>query len=359
VAYNNYPVVGVTWEQATDYATWRTDRVNEMALAQSGATMLPDFEGIRDNEDHEEIRNNQVFNTQKYMLSSAYNPEIGEKPKQDLFGNDRKVTNSDGILFPDFRLPTESEWEYAAYAIHAIDGEENSGEGRQFPWTGHQMRNPSKKYRGEMQANYARGRGDYMGMGGRLNDRATVTNTVDSYWPNDFGLYNMAGNVNEWVMDVYRPLTGTEAEEYNAFRGNEWKSVDWENSTATGEEVKIPVIDSLGRVTYVYPSVDTALIHADVRNYGDGDARSGMNADNWKLPIDPAVATGMLYNADNDLLAVKLTNRTRVYKGGSWRDRPYWLNPSARRYLEQDQCRDDIGFRCVVSKVGSDDTRFR
>ena len=54
-------------------------------------------------------------------------------------------------------------------------------------------------------ANFKRGRGDNMGVAGNLNDNADITAPVRSYWPNDYGLYNMAGNVSEWVMDVYRP----------------------------------------------------------------------------------------------------------------------------------------------------------
>lgn len=365
VAYNNYPVVGVTWEQASDYCIWRTNRVNELALAQEGHILLPDYESMRDNEDADEIRNNIVFDSKKYSLSSEYNPEEGKAPKQDLFGEARKVNMSDGLLYPDFRLPTEAEWEYAAYAVVAVDGEENSGEKKQFPWPGHQMRNPEKKHRGEIQANFVRGRGDMMGMGGQLNDKATITNTVDSYWPNEFGLYNMAGNVNEWVMDVYRPLTGEQVEEYNSFRGNEFKAPVFNENTQDGKAVMIPVIDSLGRVKYVYPvekSEETMgkYIKYDVRDYGDGDSRSGMNPDLWKTPIDPDIATQGMYDPDttaDGLLSAKLTNRTRVYKGGSWRDRAYWLNPSTRRYLEQDKCTDDIGFRCVVPKLGSDDLR--
>ena len=53
-------------------------------------------------------------------------------------------------------------------------------------------------------ANFKRGRGDNMGVAGNLNDNADITAPVRSYWPNDYGLYNMAGNVSEWVMDVYR-----------------------------------------------------------------------------------------------------------------------------------------------------------
>ena len=56
-------------------------------------------------------------------------------------------------------------------------------------------------------ANFKRGDGDNMGTGGYLNDKADITAPVRSYVPNDFGLYNMAGNVNEWTYDVYRKLS--------------------------------------------------------------------------------------------------------------------------------------------------------
>jgi len=48
-----------------------------------------------------------------------------------------------------------------------------------------------------------------------------------------------------------------------------------------------------------------------------------------------------------------LNDNARVYKGGSWKDRAYWLNPSTRRFLDQDASRDDIGFRCAMIRVGS------
>ena len=59
-----------------------------------------------------------------------------------------------------------------------------------------------------------------MGVSGRLNDAYTITAPVDAFAPNDFGLYNMAGNVNEWVMDVYRETSFQDVTEYNSFRGN-------------------------------------------------------------------------------------------------------------------------------------------
>ncbi len=55
----------------------------------------------------------------------------------------------------------------------------------------------------------------------------------------------------------------------------------------------------------------------------------------------------------------KLTNITSVFKGGSWKDRAYWLNPSTRRYLEQDRATSDLGFRCAMSKLGAAEDAMR
>ena len=70
-------------------------------------------------------------------------------------------------------------------------------------------------------ANFKRGRGDNMGIAGNLNDEADITAAVRSYWPNDYGIYDMAGNVSEWVMDVYRPvIEQTSTADHRSFRGN-------------------------------------------------------------------------------------------------------------------------------------------
>ena len=73
-----------------------------------------------------------------------------------------------------------------------------------------------------------------MGVAGALNDNADVTAPVYSYAPNDYGLYNMAGNVSEWVMDVYRPGTLQDAQEFRPFRGNVFstKLLDSEGNVA-------------------------------------------------------------------------------------------------------------------------------
>ncbi len=88
-----------------------------------------------------------------------------------------------------FRLPTEREWEEAARAGHTL---------AVYPWRAEGIRNPKT---GEILANCTRGPYDYMGVAGQLNDGSDVTTPVDAYYPNDFGLYNMAGNVAEMVAE--------------------------------------------------------------------------------------------------------------------------------------------------------------
>jgi hypothetical protein len=48
-----------------------------------------------------------------------------------------------------------------------------------------------------------------------------------------------------------------------------------------------------------------------------------------------------------------VNEKSRVYKGGSWNDRAYWLNPATRRYMQQDEASAEVGFRCAMSLVGS------
>ena len=345
-AFDQYPVVGVTWEQAMDYCTWRTDRVNELALARAGIILPPDFNSLQKLTDLDSISNNFVFNTQKYLLQESYQPKAGKTPKLDLYGKNRKVDMSDGILFSEYRLPTEAEWEFAAYAIES--GKNGLvREGKIYPWSGSQVRTPSKKQMGQMEANFVRGRGDMMGTSGSLNDKATITAPVSSYAPNDFGLYNMAGNVNEWVLDVYRPTSYEDVAEYNSFRGNIYTTPIVASVDELGN--KVYTTDSLGRIaTQVVPN-------GDVRDFKDGDPTSQYNfslagdstgLNNLKNPvkIDPT-----------DVLSLNITDKTRVYKGGSWKDRVFWLNPSTRRYLDQDKSSNDIGFRCAMSMIGNID----
>ncbi len=334
-AFDQYPVVGITWEQAMDYCAWRTDRVNEMALITAGIIEAPDFSKVA-NLSYDSIRTNFVFNTQKYLLQNQYQPKSGKNIKKDLAGNIRKVDMSDGLLFSDFRLPTEAEWEFAAYAIRA-DKDGFVTEGKIYPWSGSQMRNPSKADRGRMQANFVRGRGDLMGTSGSLNDNATITAPVSNYFPNDFGLYNMAGNVNEWVLDVYRQSSFDDVAEYNSFRGNVYLSPKPTGKDAFGRNIY--AIDPMGRILN-----DSIL---DVRDYKDGDAQSKIN-----FSLNTTVNVVDTFDI-TDVLRPVVSNKTRIYKGGSWKDRVYWLNPSTRRYMQQDKSANDVGFRCAMSMIGN------
>ncbi len=217
-AYRDYPVVGVNWLQANDYCAWRTDRVNEVILIREG---LFEHYPNQINEDH--------FNTDSY-LAGQY--ESGKKVDgvQDFNPNKdtRNIRMEDGILLPRYRLPTEAEWEYAAYGLLGNTVDERVVERRIYPWNGHWVRYDSRKkggaFYGDFRGNFMRGRGDYMGVAGSLNDNADVTAPVFSYWPNDYGLYNMAGNVSEWVMDVYRPLSPEDKDGFRPFRGNVFKT---------------------------------------------------------------------------------------------------------------------------------------
>lgn len=123
-AFGNYPLVGVTWKQATAFCEWRTHYLNS-------------------------------------------------------FLESKKRTAES-----DFRLPTEAQWEYAARGGRSQ---------AQFPWGGPYLRNK----KGCLLANFKPGRGNYPEDGGFYTVRA------DAYWPNDFGLYNMAGNVSEWTSSLY------------------------------------------------------------------------------------------------------------------------------------------------------------
>ncbi|MFN8154441.1 MAG: SUMF1/EgtB/PvdO family nonheme iron enzyme [Bacteroidia bacterium] len=320
-AYEDYPVVGVNWLQCNDYCAWRTDRVNEQILIREGILRVNPAQVNEDN-----------FNTDAY-LAGQYEGLV-KSPLVDLNPNvdTRKVRMEDGILLPRYRLPTEAEWEFAALSLIGNTVYENVNERKLYPWNGHGVRNAEDKWQGEMLANFKRGRGDNMGVSGRLNDNADITAPVYSFVPNDYGIYNMAGNVAEWVMDVYRPLSGEDKTDFRSFRGSVYQT------QVTDEEGAIAEKDSLGRIQQRDVTEQEAATRRNYQkanniNYVDGD--------------EPDYAS---YGSGNTTL---IDDKARVVKGGSWKDRVYYMTPGARRFLDQEQSTDWLGFRCAMARVGS------
>jgi sulfatase modifying factor 1 len=257
-----FPVVGVSWKQAQNYSIWRTEAVN---------------------------RNLAMRNGNREQRDQA---KDGGKP----------LPLESGIVLPGYRLPTEAEWEYAAKALVGTQYlDENHDFARLYPWDGHSLRNPYGRQMGTFLANFKRGRGDYAGIAGKLNDGAMVTEWIYAYPPNDFGLYNMAGNVNEWVEDVYRPLSFDDMQDLNPVR-TDGKYIT-KNSTDPRRKKNVSFLD-------------------DTKMY------------------------------DKSNFATLIDDHVRVYKGGSWKDVAYWLAPGTRRYLEEDSATSTIGFRCAMIRAG-------
>lgn len=480
-AYQDYPVVGVSWLQANNYCSWRSDRVNEYILVREGILLW--------NNDQQ----NDPFNTDAYFagkFSNSDNPKgqlLDLDPSNGAGSNGAKkikkkdlatriVRMEDGILLPKYRLPTEAEWEYAAYGLIGNLDDERITSRRIYPWNGHWVRNPEDKFQGQMQANFVRGRGDYMGVAGKLNDNADITAPVTAYWPNDYGLYNMAGNVAEWVMDVYRPLSSEDVDEFSPFRGNVFKAKVLNSEGAIDEKLDEAMYDVNAIKEYIVDftaarknrrggvitdSLDFILLaeldslvteangmyndgrrleasraireiietdlpdigfriqnepgfedfqyeiipkllngisdhvintpgslkvrnvtkeeNLDRRNYEqsnyidylDGDLNSSIyfNDEEKKEGISQfdgqsgAERNRSGFNPDDLVYQSKknkrgepstlITDESRVYKGGSWKDRAYWLSPGNRRYYDEFRSTDFIGFRCAMTRVGS------
>lgn len=350
MAFQDYPVVGVSWEQANDYCDWRTDAVNENILRETGRMV-----------DWKTASNNgkkvpPAFNTELYLNNQQRGKQFdGKRMPVDLrvgakAGADgkahRPVRAEDGILKAQYRLPSEAEWEYAALGI--VGKDENIVEGKMYPWSGMGLRSPARQTQGLMLANFKRGNGDYAGVAGSLNDKADITAPVRSYLPNDFGLYNMAGNVNEWTADTYRQMRGDD-DDMNPFRGNEFYNTRVDPTTG------VIAVDKNGRPIHDPSRSGKKQTYADLQGAANQTKIPDQGANKYA-----AASESKPYNPDqrgfNDTVNTALygkttliNDRSKVYKGGSWNDMAYWLNPATRRFMDQGDASADVGFRCAMT----------
>ncbi len=365
-AYRDYPVVGINWLQASDFCAWRTDRVNEFILIREGIlnhTPTP--------------TETDYFNTDQYLAGKWQGTVVTPLHSMSPDGGDRLVRMEDGIFLPRYRLPTEAEWEFAAYGLIGNTIGERITDRRLYPWNGHGTRNPDEKLLGMMMANYQRSNGDMMGSAGQLNDAGDVTTPVYSYWPNDYGLYNMAGNVSEWVMDVYRPLSPEDKADFRPFRGNVFKTqIRNEDGIVINDTIQYDnpsdtlyrnIISVPGMVRWRDVSITVADDNLDERrnykysdniNFLDADLQtqaSGLTGVAWTETTaydknsGKVESTGMYEYKSTSLI----NDKAHVYKGGSWKDRAYWMVPATRRFLDQRQSTAWIGSRCAMQRVGS------
>jgi len=393
-AYADYPVVGVSWLQANEYCKWRTNIVNLKTLIDKG-----NLKNIFDLDTVSNFFDTDVFLANDSKLfdgdTIVYKRGVGRtirkrgqaRPSRDAFQG-RKISKADGILTQRFRLPTEAEWEFAAKA-NVENREYNNIRGRKkYAWNGKYTRAKSKRNKGDQLANFKQGKGDYSGPSGWSSDGSDIPNQIKSYPPNGFGLYDMSGNLAEWVADVYRPIIDNEANDFNYFRGNLFtkKQIDEEgNLVFAGEQEGAQIAhDTLpngkivpkylpGTIKYIPITKNDAAMRrnfskADNTNIGDGDVNStrfykhdeDVIASKASMYNSPKASTRVIDTKTGKILLVNdskkrstlISDKSRVYKGGSWSDREYWLDPAQRRYLPEYMASNYIGFRCVADKLG-------
>ncbi len=341
-SFNDYPVVGISWDQANEYCKWRTDRANEKLLTKLGYI---DAKNDANKPLGANNFNKEAYLTDEYNVAPT-NKISNKKAKKGEDAPKLKISFEDGVMTADYRLPTEAEWEYAAKTT-LVSGSsttalKNGGNAKNknaqltssdlpFPWSGSGNNNLRDSKKGNTQglylANFKNGSGDYKGMTGYINESNGMIEKVSSHLQNSsLKLYNIAGNVNEWVADVYRPMNTMDMDDFNPFRGNVFQSNDTKLAKGSRRDAK-------GRIIKTVESDSTVKL----RNYDNADAINALDGDD---------ADNASYESGSTTL---ISNKSRVYKGGSWKDRPYWLNPGTRRYLDQNKSSNNIGFRCAMS----------
>ena len=199
-AFSYYPVIGLSWLQIQDYLRWKTDRLNEYILWDRG---MGSINTMGTGEDH--------FTTETY-LASMYTTGIHRGVRDfSVYAADPKMGRqpiaSDGLLLPQYRLPTEEEWEYAAHNTYQLPFKsiKNKGDINNYPYgedyfileiaRSKGMR-PDNYQLDEYSDNHPSELNNF-----NLPNRMTDLNDYEFKWN---GVANMQGNVREWVIDEFQ-----------------------------------------------------------------------------------------------------------------------------------------------------------
>ena len=186
----------------------------------------------------------------------------------------------------------------------------------------------------------------------------------------------MAGNVSEWVADVYRPIIDEEANDFNYYRGNVYSKPqitrDGKVTTIDRENFKdqFQVMENGRLKIFKLPGEigSDELSQEDLRriNYTRGENRDSQDGDNESTREfassssslnRPMYSDPTLTKSSSTKRLTLISNEARVFKGGSWLDRSYYLDPAQRRFYPEYFATNFIGFRNAMSYMGEDRNR--
>ncbi len=268
--YNDYPVVGVTWNQAKAYCQWRSDRVNEKILLRERIIEKKSY----------------YFTTESYLnTESTY--------------NGRKVKKEEGILLPNFRLPTNAEWQFAAVYL-----DDSCNVNHYYPWGSNEVMDKKERYH----ANFGR----ILDQNGLMikslaEDKFLFTAPVGSYKPNQTGLNDMAGNVSEWVEDFFK----------------------------INEEFLFKDLDS---------NTAFRVAHRILRSSEYIDSTKQFYRNLIEDYINERIKFETIYFNNSPV---------KIVKGGSWADASLYLMPGVDTFYKEDASSAKIGFRVAMDSIGS------